>query len=79
MTKICPSGYLFFPWEIAWSNSFKTDKLMNDLCEDLFGQENWYKPMDRNPLWRTTDSGLQFKEYDDAVYFWLSWYSDKTI
>ena len=52
---------------------------MTDLCEDLFGQENWDKPTDRNPLWRTTDAGLQFKEYDDAVYFWLIWYSDKTV
>lgn len=73
--NIYPSGYLFFPWEVSWGNSLEISNKMTDFCETIFGPENWDKPTNRNILWRSTDSGLQFKEYDDAVYFWLSWKS----
>ena len=46
---------------------------MIEFCESIFGPKNWDNPTNRNILWRSNDRGLQFKEYDDAVYFWLSW------
>ena len=73
MLIIQPSGYPAWPYEIPWPhvpglNSFSLDFRLSLYCQDLLGPEN--------QSWRATNSGVHFRNMDDALMIKLGFSLD---